>query len=66
MPVFRCFVQLLDKRHEHDLLPSSAPYHVTSPPPNAEAAAAAAKALHATEAKDAVELDGGYDDDDLG
>lgn len=53
--------QVLDKRHEHELLPSAAPFHVTRAAPSAEAAAAAAKALHVTE-----ELDEAYNHDDLG
>ncbi|CAN0410109.1 unnamed protein product [Ascophyllum nodosum] len=61
--------ELLDKKHEHELLPSSAPFHITSAAPNAEAAAAAAQALHVTEEArndQGGELDGGYDDEDLG
>lgn len=65
--------QVLDKRHGHELLPSAAPFHVTRAAPSAEAAAAAAKALHVTEAQQEggeEGADGGfhdsYDDDDLG
>lgn len=61
--------QVLDKRHKHELLPSAAPFHVTRAAPSAEAAVAAAKALHVTEARQEEEdngLNGDYDDDDLG
>lgn len=52
--------QVLDKRHEHDLLPSAAPFHITRPAPSAEAAAAAAAALHVTEEAASQDV---YDDD---
>lgn len=60
--------QVLDKRHNHELLPSAAPFHVTRAAPSAEAAVAAAKALHVTEAQEEEDngLHESYDDDDLG
>ncbi|CAM9237832.1 unnamed protein product, partial [Hapterophycus canaliculatus] len=56
--------EVLDKRHQHELLPSAAPFHVTRAAPSAQAALEAAKALHVTEAEN--EGSSNYDDDDLG
>lgn len=53
-------VQILDKRHKHELLPSKAPFHITRAATSAEAAAAAAVALHVTEEFASQDV---YDDD---
>lgn len=61
--------QVLDKRHEHELLPSSAPCHVTRAASSSETALAVAQAVHAAQATTGEESNGvheGYDDDDLG
>eukprot|EP00752_Nemacystus_decipiens_P012839 g11370.t1 len=61
----RCYDEgeVLDKRHKHELLPSSASFHVTRAATSAEAALEAAKALHVAEAQDGEGVP--YDDDDL-
>ncbi|CAM9197701.1 unnamed protein product [Ectocarpus sp. 12 AP-2014] len=56
--------EVLDKRHKHELLPSSALFHVTRAAPSAAAALEAAKALHVAEAHHGEGL--AYDEADLG
>ncbi len=51
--------EVLDKRHEHELIPSVAPFHVTRAARSAEAS----RGLHITEAHPG---EGVYDADDLG